>query len=132
MHKILVHAQDFCACTRILCMHKNIFSQLFPLRCFDPGSIQGGPGGSQEHPKPSQQIVFQYIEKQILGIGIAYYCLLLLLDCYWTAIGSYWIRFLPREWGTNKRKRLNRAGLRNRSALVENWTRSCSPESTVQ
>ena len=24
MHKILVHAQDSCACTRVLCMHKSV------------------------------------------------------------------------------------------------------------
>ena len=28
--------------------HDHTFSS------FDPGSIQGGPGGSQEHPKPSK------------------------------------------------------------------------------
>ena len=35
------------------CLSLFVFLQL---RCFDPGSIQGGPGGSQEHPKPCNEI----------------------------------------------------------------------------
>ena len=31
MHKSVVHAQECCACTRILCMHKNLDKQTLVL-----------------------------------------------------------------------------------------------------
>ena len=69
MLKILVHAQDSWACTRILRMSKNldflnsltVFATFVLLRCFDPRSIQEGQGGFQEHPKPFKQL-FIFIE----------------------------------------------------------------------
>jgi len=42
MHKSVVHAQECCACTRILCMHKNLGPKNKPLllgRCVASGGL---------------------------------------------------------------------------------------------
>ena len=66
-------------------------------RCFGPGSIQDGPGGFQEHPKPSNKLSSSIYEKKYSGY---WYCLLLLIiairlqalqACSWTCrLG--WVR----------------------------------------
>ena len=52
--------------------------------------------GPRRIPNPLTKIICP-VEKTKLGIGIAYYSPLLLLDCYWTAIGLL-LASLEQEW----------------------------------
>ena len=55
----------------------SLFRLSIWLRCFDPGSIQGGPGGSYEHHKPSKKTCCPSWKKWVLVLPtIANYCLL--------------------------------------------------------
>ena len=52
MHKSVVHAQECCACTRILCMHKNLGPKNKPLllgRCAASGFLFSGKKASNKN-----------------------------------------------------------------------------------
>ena len=84
MHKILVHAQDSCACARILCMHKSLstvvllFVLYSDILTWDPSRVVWE--GLRSILDPLKDCFVPYIQNKywVLVLPIlVYYCLLL-------------------------------------------------------
>ena len=60
MHKILVHAQDSCACTTLLCMHNTLVHALE-----GPGP-KAGTQQKHSRPRPDPQLLFFILDVILL------------------------------------------------------------------